>query len=505
MSLSRSLVLVLTGFLLSVGSLYIALKVGFAVGISLLTIVVIKGIEASIQKVSGVFHETVKTSSSQDYGYYLSMTTGMSFSTVTLLSTVLAALVLSGLFPDDPVTLILWVVSLNVMGTFLAWFFRKHLEKAAFPSARAAVSLIENTDSQEHKAFWWTFSATSVWVFLKGFMKWIPSSVMGLSLSPVFLGLGGLLGFKTSILFFLGGLFFFLPEQHILGEGDELAWFSVSAMTVYMLIDFTAQKPWKELTANLLNKRIVLSLTLFSFVSLFFFHRVFGLSFFPVVLMVLLIMPCALLASRATAETDVAPIGALGKLGMVILFFIPFKGSLMPWIGQLIGPAAASSDFSSDLKCGSILKCRPGLQLNYQLAGAVIGPTVLIPVFLKFKELVGTDLFPAPAAQIWNQFLEMMSTDVMQYSDQLKVNLTSGAILGLAYWLVKKKVWNQLPSVVPFCMAYFLDFQITNTLLIGGFLAWILAKRVSKENQLLVWTAMMGAESIIMSVVLLGY
>jgi len=505
MVLIRFTLLIGIGILLGAGSMYVALKLGFAVGVSLLTVIFVKGFDTICSR----FFTSWGTVTQQDHGYFLSLTTGMSYATVTLVSTVLAALYLSNQFPTNTTSLVLWVISLNLIGTLLAWIFREYMSSAPFPSATAAASLVKNTErDSSQQTFWVTFGGTWIWIALRDMIQWIPGTVAGFSTSPLFIGLGGLLGFKTCLSFFLGGLFFFLPEKHMLGGEDEMAWFAVSALMTYIVLDFLApllKGRWSTSRIHSVEKTTVGLLAAALFFSLLVFSFNFPIGVISLILVCLLLYPWSLFSSRITGETDVTPIGALGKLAIFIFWLFPHSGSIMPWIGQLIGPAAASADFSSDLKCGTLLECSPRKQLYYQAIGSVVGPIVMIPVFLSFLPLIGTDQFPVPAARIWNQFLEIVNSGMLFSSSALRMNFILGLGVGIGYWALRKWVWKILPSIVPFCMAFFLDLPTTNTLLIGGLLSLALVNKLSEEKLLLNWSGLMAGEGILMAILLLFY
>lgn len=496
----RFILLLLIGVLFGMSSLYIALKMGFAVGVSLVTVILMRGVESA----GGAIFPHWKRAGSTDFGYFLAFTTGMSFSTVTLISTVLAALVLRGSFAFPMIPLIIWVVSLNVTGSLLAWNFRRKMVDVPFPSASAAAILVKNSEEERgHRPFWLAFTGSALWSWATEFWKWIPGSVFSVSLSPMLIGLGGMLGLGTALSFFLGGLFFFIPENHILGSESDQVWFSVSAIIVAVILDFLTPLSRFEFKFPQLKKQPVFTMVAAMSLSLVLFLFLFRVNPLVAVLSCAMVWPMAFIASKVTGETDVTPIGALGKLAILIFAWLPGSHSLMGLTGQVIGPAAASADFSSDLRCGAMLNCKPELQLTYQLAGAVIGPFIFIPVFIFLQDQIGSDMFPVPAAAIWDQLIDMLHKDWAVIPRQLQLNLAAGALLALIYHWLRRIPEKQLPSMVPFCIAVLLSLETTNAIVLGGFLGYLLRKKWSGEKRLLVWSGLLTGESILMILMLL--
>jgi uncharacterized oligopeptide transporter (OPT) family protein len=307
----------------------------------------------------------------------------------------------------------------------------------------------------------------------------------------------------TALSFFLGGLFFFIPENHILGSESDQIWFSVSAIIVAVILDFLTPLFSYKFKFSQFNKQPVFRMITSIILSLAFFLFLFQAGPLVIVLSCAMIWPMAFIASKVTGETDVTPIGALGKLAILIFAWLPGSHSLMGLTGQVIGPAAASADFSSDLRCGSILNCKLRLQLTYQLAGAVVGPFIFIPVFIYLQDQIGSDLFPVPAAAIWDQLIDMLHKDWAVIPRQLQLNFTAGAVLALTYHWVRRIPEKHLPSMVPFCIAVLLSLETTNAIALGGVLGFLLRKQWSGEKRLLVWSGLLTGESILMILMLL--
>src|SRR5213594_1185800 len=135
-------------------------------------------------------------------------------------------------------------------------------------------------------------------------------------------------------------------------------------------------------------------------------HRAFGMPYWQTALAVLLSFALALVACRVTGETDTTPVGAMGKITQLAFGAVsPRNVNVNLMSANVTAAAAASSaDLLTDLKSGYLLGAHPRKQFLAQFAGIFVGTLVSV---LAFRLLVpnaaalGSDQFPAPAAQTW--------------------------------------------------------------------------------------------------------
>ena len=125
----------------------------------------------------------------------------------------------------------------------------------------------------------------------------------------------------------------------------------------------------------------------------------------------------ALVACRATGESDITPGGPLGKIMQLTYgVLIPQSSTANLQTAAITASASLSSaDLLNDLKCGYLLGANPRRQFVAQAAGILTGTIattlcyfVLVP---DASVLTGTDLkapaFPAPGAQQWKAVAEV--------------------------------------------------------------------------------------------------
>jgi uncharacterized oligopeptide transporter (OPT) family protein len=133
----------------------------------------------------------------------------------------------------------------------------------------------------------------------------------------------------------------------------------------------------------------------------------FGMPVWEAVIAVALSFWLALVACRVTGETDTTPVGAMGKVTQLIF------GALHPGNVNVnlmsanitAGAATSSADLLTDLKSGYLLGANPRQQFLAQFAGIFVGTVVSVLTFAVLvpdAQVLGTDQFPAPAAQTWS-------------------------------------------------------------------------------------------------------
>src|SRR4249919_3528483 len=133
----------------------------------------------------------------------------------------------------------------------------------------------------------------------------------------------------------------------------------------------------------------------------------FGMPIWESVIAVALSFLLALVACRVTGETDTTPIGALGKVTQLTF------GALSPGNVNVnlmsanitAGAATSAADLLGDLKSGYLLGANPRQQFLAQFSGIFVGTVVTVVTFAALvpnAQVLGTDQFPAPAAQTWS-------------------------------------------------------------------------------------------------------
>ena len=122
----------------------------------------------------------------------------------------------------------------------------------------------------------------------------------------------------------------------------------------------------------------------------------------------------ALVACRVTGETDTTPTGPMGKVTQLVFGVLsPGNININLMAANITSSSAiASADLLTDLKSGYLLGANPRKQFIAQFAGIFIGTVATVlayQVLVPTAAALGSDQFPAPAAQTWRAVAEAMS------------------------------------------------------------------------------------------------
>lgn len=193
----------------------------------------------------------------------------------------------------------------------------------------------------------------------------------------------------------------------------------------------------------------------------------------------------ALVACRATGETDITPIGAMGKI-MQLTY-----GALMPqsYAANLMTASITSSasaeaaDLLNDLKSGYLLGAHPRRQFVAQLLGIFTGTVasvlayfLLVPDATALTGVGGkAPQFAAPAAQQWKAVAEIFRLGIGNLHpmarEGIAIGLALGSLLAIAEWLrPNDRKW--LPSATGLGLGLLLPFYTSFAFALGAFAAW---------------------------------
>jgi len=193
----------------------------------------------------------------------------------------------------------------------------------------------------------------------------------------------------------------------------------------------------------------------------------------------------ALVACRATGESDITPGGPLGKIMQLTYgVLMPQSSTANLQTAAITASASLSSaDLLNDLKCGYLLGANPRRQFVAQAAGILTGTIattlcyfVLVP---DASVLTGTDTkapaFPAPGAQQWKAVAEVFKygLDNLHPMSQVAIRygLVIGAALALAEILVPRPYKKWVPSPTGIGLGMVLPFFYPLAMFTGAVLA----------------------------------
>ena len=231
-------------------------------------------------------------------------------------------------------------------------------------------------------------------------------------------------------------------------------------------------------------------------------NHAFGIPYHYGAIAVALTFVLALVACRATGESDITPTGAMGKL-MQLTF-----GILMPQsttanlmsAGITAGAASSSADLLNDLKSGYLLGANPRRQFLAQALGIVSGTvatvagfywlvpdaSALTPTTDPVTGAVTQPEFAAPAAQAWMAVAEVFARGFENMHPMHREFLLWGLLLGTAIVLAETFLprWKRiLPSATGLGLGLILPFQYPLSMLLGAILAEVWRSRRPESAQ----------------------
>jgi OPT family oligopeptide transporter len=207
------------------------------------------------------------------------------------------------------------------------------------------------------------------------------------------------------------------------------------------------------------------------------------------VVSVVLAFLLAIVACRATGETDITPVGAMGKITQLtygVLAPSNITTNLMT-ASVTAGTAGASADLLNDLKSGYLLGANPRQQFLAQLSGTLIGTLVSVPAFYALvptPDALGTDRFPAPSAQVWKGVAEVLAHGVESLHPWARWGLVIGGAIGIVLPLLelafpKYKKW--MPSATGLGLAMVIPCFNSVSMFLGAFIAYVWTKYRSEH------------------------
>ena len=210
----------------------------------------------------------------------------------------------------------------------------------------------------------------------------------------------------------------------------------------------------------------------------------FGVPVFQGVLSVLAAFLLSVVAARATGETDVTPIGAMGKITQ-LLFGVLVPGNAaanLMTATVTAGAAAHSADLLTEVKTGYVLGGAPRKQFWAQILGVFAGAFACVPVYFLIAkpEKLGNEL-AAPAAQAWASVAKLLKDGPQNLPRYAIAAIAAGALVGVVLATLEeyapKSIKRWLPSATGLGIAMVLDANDSFAMLAGALLAWALQKR----------------------------
>ncbi len=214
-------------------------------------------------------------------------------------------------------------------------------------------------------------------------------------------------------------------------------------------------------------------------------HVAFGMPYGQTALAVVLSFALALVACRVTGETDTTPVGAMGKITQLVFGVVSPGNMTVNLMSANVTAAAAGSaaDLLTDLKSGYLLGANPRQQFIAQFAGIFVGTIVTV---LSFRLLVpdasvlGSDQFPAPAAQTWRAVAVALSGGIADLGPVKIWSIAIGGLVGVVLTLLSRifpERQHLIPSPAGVGLAWTFHWYYGVLFFLGGVLGWWVQKK----------------------------
>jgi len=236
-------------------------------------------------------------------------------------------------------------------------------------------------------------------------------------------------------------------------------------------------------------------------------HHYFHIHYWMGVVAVMATFLLVVVASRTTGETDVTPTGPLSKVTQLTF------GALAP--GNITtnlmtanitaGSVGHAGDLLTDLKSGYLLGAKPRQQFLAQFFGVAAGALAVVPVFFLLvpdASVLGTERWPAPAAQVWRGVAELLAKGVSALHPTARIGLLIGALAGIALPLLEMgfpKARKFIPSATGMGLAFTITGYYSLSMFLGALAALALKRarpKMAEEYVVPVSSGIIAGESL---------
>jgi OPT family oligopeptide transporter len=217
----------------------------------------------------------------------------------------------------------------------------------------------------------------------------------------------------------------------------------------------------------------------------------FGTSVWIGILAILLSFLLSVVACRVTGETDTTPVGAMGKITQLTFGIIAPTNIITNLMTANVTASAAgsSADLLTDLKSGYLLGANPRKQFLAQFFGIFAGTAIVVPAFYLLvpdASALGTDRWPAPAAQIWAAVARLLASGFEALHPAARMGLFIGLATGIVLptlELLFPKAKKYIPSATGLGLAMVIPFFNSLSMFIGALIALVMEKKFPKQAE----------------------
>lgn len=538
------------GGVLCLSNLYVTLKTGWSIGVTLTASIVAYGVFRFL-RAARVVRDDLTILENNAIG---SVASAAAFMTGGGNMAALPALLLLGGTLPGPVAMFFWLAAIAALGVFAAIPIKKQIidvEQLPFPSAVATAETVRAMHGDAHdgaagKLFGAALVA-SVVTLLREFRLiasrvGLPFSVggrpaldwsLGLDASLVLIGGGALMAPRTAWSLLLGALLSYAvvaPAMVVRGAIAAVEYKSIVQFTLWpgaaLLVasgvwSFVLQ--WRTVGRALgglveaLRRRTTdegeeapqwwfpAGFAVLSPIVIVLMARLFGIPWWAGVMAIPLALVMGVIAARVTGETDVTPTKALGPVTQLIYgLALPSHVTANVMSANVTGGVGLhAADLLTDVKTGHLLGASPRKQVQAQLFGVAIGALVVVPAFrllVPSASVLGTPDLPAPAVLVWASVSKALAGGLIGLPHATRVAVLIGASAGVVLATLEralpKRVVRFVPSPAGLGIAMVMPASNAIAMFCGAMIAASLPERWSKRSLTPIASGLIAGESL---------
>ncbi len=200
----------------------------------------------------------------------------------------------------------------------------------------------------------------------------------------------------------------------------------------------------------------------------------------------------AIVACRATGESDITPVGAMGKITQLVFGVLAPSNIVTNLMTASVtaGAAGSAADLLTDLKSGYLLGANPRKQFIAQFMGIFAGTLVVVPAFyllVQSPEDLGGDKWPAPSAQVWAAVARLLANGLGALHETARwgilIGVLIGAVLTLLDMFAPKSLRSYVPSAMGIGLAMVIPFFNSLSMFIGAVLSIAIMHKWPKQGE----------------------
>jgi uncharacterized oligopeptide transporter (OPT) family protein len=530
----------LLGGLMSLSNLYVVLKTGWSIGVSITSGILAFAIFALLLRLKivrtafGMLENNAMQSVASAAGY---MTGGGTVAAIP------ALMMITGQ-PMDGWSMFAWIGAIAFLGVVTAIPMKQQMidvEQLRFPSGVAAAETLKALHAEGDEAHgkarllagsglvgaivafvrdahFRSFDFPHLperiaipWITLRN-RPLVDYTLAGEG-SLIMIGAGAIMGFRAAWSMLLGAILNYAvlaPQLYVRGIIDPKlgykqivawsVWFGSAMILTSGLLAFAFQ--WRSVVAAMKSVGAAFGargegssqvpmtwffagIAVFAPIVVLLEWAIFGIAPWMGIVSVILSFFIAIVACRVTGETDTTPTGALGKITQITFGVLdPGNTTTNLMTANVTGGVGLhAADLLTDLKSGHLLGADPKQQFWAQFFGVVAGSVFVVPAYrilIPTAADIGTDKWPAPGAQTWKGVAQLLANGFHTLHPSAQAALAVGATLGVVLVLLEKafpRAKPWIPSPAGLGLAFTTPGYNTISMFLGATIALVLERR----------------------------